>query len=58
SPKSLKRTQEAFENMLSAASQGQGVHPKLGQILKRTFDQVEKVGGDIGKEKRRQTMPR
>ncbi|KIK66975.1 hypothetical protein GYMLUDRAFT_239173 [Collybiopsis luxurians FD-317 M1] len=41
-PKSLKRTQEAFENMLSSASQGQGVHPKLGQILKWTFDQVEK----------------
>ncbi|KAJ3818825.1 hypothetical protein F5880DRAFT_1510650 [Lentinula raphanica] len=40
------------------AKSSQGVHPKLGKILKRMFNEVDKVGGAAVGEKRRRTMPR
>lgn len=36
----------------------QGVHPKLATVLESAFVKVEKIGGDIGKDKRRRTNPR
>ncbi|KAF5341558.1 hypothetical protein D9757_014563 [Collybiopsis confluens] len=58
SPESLEKTRRAFEDMINIASEAQGVHPQLGKLLKRTFDQVEKVGGELTKEKQRRTMAR
>lgn len=51
-------TRKALEDMLDAAEQPQGVHPKLGRQLKRTFEDVNKIGGALGKDKRRRTNPR
>ncbi|KAJ3969203.1 hypothetical protein EV361DRAFT_364937 [Lentinula raphanica] len=51
----IRRAQENFELLLSVARQPQGVHPKLGRILKRTFDEVTRVGEYIQREKRRRT---
>ncbi|KAJ3756749.1 hypothetical protein EV360DRAFT_47450 [Lentinula raphanica] len=51
----IRRAQENFELLLSVARQPQGVHPKLGRILKRTFDEVIRVGEYIQREKRRRT---
>ncbi|KAE9401186.1 hypothetical protein BT96DRAFT_795540, partial [Gymnopus androsaceus JB14] len=58
SPGTLAKTRKAFDDMLSVAGEPQGVHPKLARILKRTFNDVEQVGGDLGKDKRRRTNPR
>ena len=57
SPKSLEKAQQAFKDIIDTAASSQGVHPKLAKILKRTLHDVEKVGGTIGREKRRKTMP-
>ncbi|KDR83833.1 hypothetical protein GALMADRAFT_110768 [Galerina marginata CBS 339.88] len=51
----LKR---CFEDMLIESSHGTGVHPKMGSILDNVFKQVERVGGDIGKHKRRRHNPK
>ncbi|KAJ3764531.1 hypothetical protein FB446DRAFT_62876, partial [Lentinula raphanica] len=58
SPESVEQTRKNFENMLNLALRSQGVHPKVGKFLKRTFHEVDKFGGGIGGEKRRRTMPR
>ncbi|KAF5346609.1 hypothetical protein D9757_014284 [Collybiopsis confluens] len=54
----VKHTEENIQNMLGIIKQSQGVHPKLGKILKRAFDKLNKTGKDITKEKRRRTTPR
>ncbi|KDR66652.1 hypothetical protein GALMADRAFT_1141764 [Galerina marginata CBS 339.88] len=43
--------------MLIESSRSTGVHPKMGSILDNIFKQVERVGGDIGKHKRRRHNP-
>jgi hypothetical protein len=43
--------------MLAAAGASAGVHPKMSSILNNVFEKVEKVGGDIGKHKRRRKNP-
>ncbi|KAF5367894.1 hypothetical protein D9757_011246 [Collybiopsis confluens] len=58
SPNSLAKTRKNFEELMNTAGQSRGVHPKLGQYLKRAMDEVDKVGGDIGIEKRKRKMPR
>jgi hypothetical protein len=50
----LKR---CFEDMLIASSSSAGLHPKMGDILDHVFRQVEKVGSDLGKHKRRRKSP-
>ncbi|KAF5389057.1 hypothetical protein D9757_004922 [Collybiopsis confluens] len=54
----VEHTEENIQNMLGIIKQSQGVHPKLGKILKRAFDELNKTGKDITKEKRRRTTPR
>ncbi|KAF5361322.1 hypothetical protein D9757_015171 [Collybiopsis confluens] len=54
----VEHTEENIQNMLGIIKQSQGVHPKLGKILKRAFDERNKTGKDITKEKRRRTTPR
>ena len=34
-----------------------GVHPKMGSVLEGVFGRIERVGGDVGKNKRRRTSP-
>ncbi|KAJ3964228.1 hypothetical protein EV361DRAFT_812418, partial [Lentinula raphanica] len=51
-------TEKAIHAMLDTIRQPQGVHPQLAHILKRTLDDVKRVGGDMIKEKKRRTMPR
>jgi hypothetical protein len=43
--------------MLIASSSTAGLHPKMGSILDVVFRQVEKVGSDLGKHKRRRKSP-
>ncbi|KAF5391119.1 hypothetical protein D9757_003048 [Collybiopsis confluens] len=47
----------AFKDMMDTARSSQGAHPKLAKNFKRILHDVEKVGGAIGREKRRKTMP-
>ncbi|KDR65420.1 hypothetical protein GALMADRAFT_260202 [Galerina marginata CBS 339.88] len=44
--------------MLETAGSSGGMHPKMGSILDEVFQKVEKVGGDIGKHKRRRKNPK
>ena len=41
------------DDMLIASSSSAGLHPKMGSIQDHVFRQVEKVGSDLGKQKRR-----
>ncbi|KAJ3720548.1 hypothetical protein C8R42DRAFT_666218 [Lentinula raphanica] len=55
---SVENTEGLFTALAKMAKSSQGVHPKLGKILKRMFNEVDKVGGAAVGEKRRRTMPR
>jgi hypothetical protein len=44
--------------MLGAVDSPGGVHPKMASQLENVFERIEKVGGDIGEDKRRRKMPR
>ena len=41
--------------MMELVEREGGVHHKMASILNKVFEQVKKVGGDIGKHKRRCT---
>lgn len=51
----LKR---CFDDMMQEAVMPQGVHPNLAVKFDEIFWLVERVGGDIGCEKRRHTSAR
>jgi hypothetical protein len=45
--------------MLDVIENPQGVRPKMAAVLENTFGgKVERIGGDIGKDKRRRKNPR
>jgi hypothetical protein len=46
----LKR---CFEDLLDVTSIETGVHPKMAYILEGVFQDIERVGGDVGRDKRR-----
>ena len=51
---------ECFDEILDAAA-SQSVRPKMAAIMEDVFvkvDSVEKVGGDIGKHKKKRKNPR
>ncbi|KAJ7575318.1 hypothetical protein C8J56DRAFT_801751, partial [Mycena floridula] len=47
-----------FDDMMETVAAPSGVHPKMAKVLEKVFRPLEKVGGDIGRHKRRRTMPR
>jgi hypothetical protein len=51
----LKR---CFSDMMAVVEGQGGVHPKMAGILNKVFTSVKKVGGDIGKHKRRRLSQR
>lgn len=51
----LKR---CFSDMMAVAERQGGVHPKMAGVLDKVFKGVKKVGGDIGKNKRRRICQR
>ncbi|KAJ7474946.1 hypothetical protein FB451DRAFT_1465249 [Mycena latifolia] len=51
----LKR---CWEDMMGVLDNPRGVHPKMAAILEGAFGKIERIGGDIGKDKRRRTNPR
>ncbi len=42
-----------WDDMIGVTNNPRGVHPKMAAILENAFAQIEKVGGDIGRDKRR-----
>ncbi|KAJ7572445.1 hypothetical protein C8J56DRAFT_1081956, partial [Mycena floridula] len=54
----IKQLKRCLDDMLDTATAPGGVHPKMAKVLDKVFTQIEKVGGDIGANKRRRTMPR
>ncbi|KAJ6607443.1 hypothetical protein B0H10DRAFT_2071742 [Mycena sp. CBHHK59/15] len=44
--------------MMELLENPRGVHPKMAKVLEKTCSKLEKVGGDIGRDKRRRTNPR
>ncbi|KAJ7160655.1 hypothetical protein C8R43DRAFT_947865 [Mycena crocata] len=51
----LKR---CFEDMMGVLDNTHGVHPETASILETAFGKIERIGGDIGKDKRRRTHAR
>ncbi|KAJ3965251.1 hypothetical protein EV361DRAFT_811015, partial [Lentinula raphanica] len=54
----LDDIEKSFRAIMDTARQTQGIHPQLAHGLKRTLDDVGKMGKDIDKAKKRRTMPR
>ncbi|KAJ7731689.1 hypothetical protein DFH07DRAFT_968683 [Mycena maculata] len=50
----LKR---CFDTSMEVMDDPRGVHPKMARVLEKTWASVEKVGGDIHRDKRRRTNP-
>ena len=46
----LKR---CFSDMMAVVERPGGVHPRMAGVLDKVFSRVNKVGGDIGRHKRR-----
>jgi hypothetical protein len=44
--------------MMDVIENPRGIHPKMAAVLESTFGKVERIGGDIGKDKRRRKNPR
>ncbi|KAJ7656928.1 hypothetical protein DFH06DRAFT_1328467 [Mycena polygramma] len=51
----LKR---CWEEMMGVIENPRGVHPKMAAVLEGTFSKVERIGGDIGRDKQRRKNPR
>ncbi|KAG6905685.1 hypothetical protein DXG01_001259 [Tephrocybe rancida] len=45
--------EDCFGDLMDVIKGNRGVHPKLAKVLDDVFGQVEKVGGDISRHKRR-----
>jgi hypothetical protein len=43
---------------MDVVSSPAGIHPKLSGTLEKVFAHLQHIGGEIGREKRRKTMPR
>ncbi|KAJ6614053.1 hypothetical protein B0H10DRAFT_2046363, partial [Mycena sp. CBHHK59/15] len=44
--------------MMGAIDNPHGVHPNLAAVFEGAFAKIEKIGGDIGTDKRRRKNPR
>ncbi|KAJ6616229.1 hypothetical protein B0H10DRAFT_2037908 [Mycena sp. CBHHK59/15] len=51
----LKR---CWEEMMGAIDNPRGVHPNLAAVFEGAFAKIEKIGGDIGTDKRSRKNPR
>ncbi|KIY68663.1 hypothetical protein CYLTODRAFT_252877 [Cylindrobasidium torrendii FP15055 ss-10] len=58
SSEELAKSREAFNDIMDVAQRQNGVHGKLARIMKRTLADVDKLGGDLGRDKRRRTGAR
>ncbi|SJL10785.1 uncharacterized protein ARMOST_14179 [Armillaria ostoyae] len=54
----IQHLERCYDDMMGVATSKRGVHPKMTRALRKVFDVITEVGSDIGKEKRRRTMPR
>ena len=53
--KVLKR---CLSDLMEVVERPGGVHPRMAGVLDKVFSHVKKVGGDIGKHKRRRLSQR
>jgi hypothetical protein len=51
----LKR---CLSDLMAVVEQPGGIHPRMAGVLDKVFSRVKKVGGDIGKHKRRRLSQR
>ena len=58
SPARRRYLKECFEEIIDVAASQSGVHHKMAAILEDVLVKVEKVGGDIGKHKKKRKNPR
>jgi hypothetical protein len=49
---------ECFDEILDAAASQSGVHHKMAAAMEDVFVEIEKVGGNIGKHKKKRKNPR
>ncbi|KAJ6598587.1 hypothetical protein B0H10DRAFT_2085844 [Mycena sp. CBHHK59/15] len=47
-----------WEEMMGAIDNPRGVHPNLAAVFEGAFAKIEKIGGNIGMDKRRRKNPR
>ena len=57
SPGKSLHLKRCFDDILDSTVSPTGIHPKMGSVFDNVFRNVEEVGGDIGKDKRRRKNP-